>query len=99
MNEPLTVSTEIRTSVWDDLETLVFDRDDVQAAMGAALESIGDDDGAIPVDASALLVSQDDDDEWLATIPAAAFEVLAQASRKLPPSAPRLAFAIAHPAH
>lgn len=99
MNEHRTVSTELRTSVWDDLETLVFDRDDVHAALGAALDALGDDDGSIPVDASALVVSHEDDDDWLAALPAAAFEVLARVSRPQPASAPRLAFAIARPEH
>lgn len=99
MQNQQSLATEIRTSVWDDLETLVFDRDDMQAALGHALEVLPQDDDDIAVDADALVRDDADDDAWLATIPAAAFEVLMRASRSLPADAPRLAFAIARPAH
>lgn len=87
----------IPASVWEDLETLVFERDDVHAALPAALEALPDE-SEIPVDASALRpLPSDDDDAWLATIPAAAFDVLMRASRPRSADAPRLPFAVARP--
>jgi hypothetical protein len=87
------------TSVWDDLETLVFDRDDVRAAVNAALGRLPESDDDIPIDAASFeKASEEDDDRWLASLPASAFDVLMQVSQKRPAHAPRLSFAVAQPA-
>lgn len=87
------------TSVWDDLETLVFDRDDVKAAVSAALSHLPASDDDIPVDAAAFAsASEEEDDRWLVSLPPATFDALLHASQRRPLGAPRISFAIAQPA-
>lgn len=87
------------TSVWDDLETLVFDRDDVQAAVSAALSHLPANDDDIPVDAAAFASArEEEDDRWLVSLPPATFQVLLRAAERRSASAPRISFAIAQPA-
>lgn len=107
MGDMITVSA----SVWDDLETLVFDRDDMRAAIEHANDVL-DHESAIFVATPALEpvtgetidvdLAFDDlaDDAWIEVLPAAARAVLEQARRpaKAWPYGPRIAFAVARPA-
>jgi hypothetical protein len=95
---------------WDDLETLVFDRDDMRAAVEAASEVL-DGEAAVYVQppnleriSSAidldLLFDDLADDAWIEVLPAAARAVLEQARTPATqwPVGPRIPFAVARPA-
>lgn len=84
----------------DDLETLVFDRDDVNAALQLALADLP----ALPPAPLArprlevVAGGEDDDlDQLLEDLPPAARAILEAAARPAPANAPRLPFAIAKP--
>lgn len=91
------MTTDVHTA-WDDLETLVFERDDVLAALEAA-RSVLDDDTVVVV-APPSLIALDEDEIWLASLPASARAVLDRARARVAswPRAPRIGAAVAVPA-
>lgn len=89
--------TNHATTWEDDLETLVFDRDDVNAALRFALAELGD----TPVRPRLEVVAGGEDDELdelLDGLPPEALAVLAAARCPVPANAPRIPFAVAKPA-
>lgn len=93
------MTTDVHTA-WDDLETLVFERDDVLAALEAARTEL-DRDTTVVMVAPPTLVALDEEELWLASLPASARAVLDGARRRVAewPHAPRLSHAVAQPTH
>lgn len=99
-------------TAWEDLDTLVFEREDLRAAMQAARPLL--DDTVATTAPPSLLVCEDGsgkagsrhagvepcDEAWLEELPAAARLVLEQARRPRPPwpMVPRIPYAVAVPA-
>jgi hypothetical protein len=80
-------------TAWDDLDTLVFDRDDVSKALARAAEALRDD--TVVMMGLPSLIEIDDDAEWLASLPAPVRAVLERARRPVSPRSPRIPGAIA----
>lgn len=87
---------ESQPTVWDDLDTLVFDRDEIRRALEAVRAELDRPSAVAPI--TPLYIVKDE--AWLEELPQPTRSALVESSelRDAWPKAPRLAFAVATPA-